>query len=122
MYTMFVQNDMKEKPERKTRSESRDINENKIVQWLGESFGSACIRRQAAEWRRLRFYDVIRNMASSNNRWRQRRLESSQENMINGKMSSELILLWFASVYGAASSIQHCVLPLVLRLRKVQER
>ena len=42
--------------------------------------------------------------------------------MINGSVLSELILLWFASVYGAASSIQNCVLPLVLRLQKVQER
>ena len=29
----------KKKPERKTRSESRDIYENDIVQWLGETFG-----------------------------------------------------------------------------------
>ena len=36
MVTMFVQNDMK-KPEHKTRSESRDIDENKIVQWLDEN-------------------------------------------------------------------------------------
>ena len=36
--------------------------------------------------------------------------------------SSELILLSFASVYGAASSIQNSVSPLVLRLHKVQER
>ena len=36
---MFVQNDIKKKPERKTRSESRDIDENTIVQWLGENFG-----------------------------------------------------------------------------------
>ena len=42
--------------------------------------------------------------------------------MINGNVSSEFILLWFASVYGAASSIEKCVSPLVLRLQKVQER
>ena len=36
------------KPERKIRSESRDIDENQIVQWLGETFGIFC--RLAAEW------------------------------------------------------------------------
>ena len=44
MVTMFVQNDMK-KTERKARSESRDIDENKIVHWLRETFG--IIRRLA---------------------------------------------------------------------------
>ena len=49
------------KTERKIRSESRDIDENDIVQWLGEMFG--IFRRLAAEWRRLMFvYDVIGNM------------------------------------------------------------
>ena len=60
------------KPERKTRIESRDINENKIVQWLGETLG--IIRRLAAEWRRKPLYDVIGNMAGSN---KQRRFEPS---------------------------------------------
>ena len=32
MVTLFLQNDLKKKNERKTRSESRDIDENKIVQ------------------------------------------------------------------------------------------
>ena len=50
------------KPERKIRSESRDVDENDIVKWLGETFG--IFRRLAAEWRRLMFvYDVIGNMA-----------------------------------------------------------
>ena len=57
-----------------------------------------------------------------NKRWRQRRFEPSQEmvvkKMINGNLSSEFISLLFASVYGAASSIQNCVSPLVLRLQK----
>ena len=39
--------------ERKTRSESRDIDENDIVQWLGDTFG--IFRRLAAEWRRHAF-------------------------------------------------------------------
>ena len=42
--TIFVQNDMK-KPKRKTRSECRDIDENQIVQRLGETCG--IIRRLA---------------------------------------------------------------------------
>ena len=50
------------KPECKTRSESRDINENDIGQWLGETFG--IFRRLAAEWLWQAFvYDVIGNMA-----------------------------------------------------------
>ena len=50
------------KPERKIRSESRDIDENDIVQWLGETF--SIFRWLAAEWRWLMFvYVVIGNMA-----------------------------------------------------------
>ena len=50
------------KPERKICSESRDIDENKIVQWHGETFG--IFRRLAAEWCQIAFvYDVIGNMA-----------------------------------------------------------
>ena len=50
------------KTKRKIRSESRDINENDIVRWLGETLG--IFRRLAAEWRWLMFvYDVIENMA-----------------------------------------------------------
>ena len=50
------------KPERKIRRESSDIDENDIVQWLGETIG--IFHRLAAEWRRLMFvYDVIGNMA-----------------------------------------------------------
>ena len=70
-------------------------------------------------WRR-------REHGDGNKRWRQRWFEPSQEmgdkKMINGNLSSEFISLLFASVYGAASSIQNCVSPLVLRLQKVQER
>ena len=55
-------------------------------------------------------------------RLRQRRFVPSQDvcvkNMINGNLSSELILLLFTSVYGAASSIQNCASSLVLRLQK----
>ena len=51
------------KPKRKIRSESsRDIDENDIVQWLGETFG--IFRQLVAEWRRLIFvYDVKGNTA-----------------------------------------------------------
>ena len=63
----------------------------------------------------------LHSAGDSNNRWRQRRFELSQETgvkkMINGNVSSEFISLWFASVHGA-SSIQNCVSPLVLRLQK----
>ena len=53
---------MYKKPERKIRSECRDIDENDIVQKLGKTFG--IFRRLAAEWRRIAFvYDVIGNMA-----------------------------------------------------------
>ena len=62
----------------------------------------------------------------SNKCWRQRRFESSQETdvkkMITVNVSSEFISLWYANVHGAASSIQNCFSPLVLRLQKVQER
>ena len=61
MVTIFVQNNI-QKPERKIRRESRDIDENDIVQWLGETIW--IFRRLAAERRRLMFvYDVIGNMA-----------------------------------------------------------
>ena len=61
MVTLFVQNNV-QKTERKIRTESRDIDENDIVQWLGETFG--IFRRLAAEWRRLMFiFDVTWNMA-----------------------------------------------------------
>ena len=47
-------------------------------------------------------------------RWRPRPFEPSQgtvvQTMINGNVSSKLISLWFASVYGAASSIMWCCL------------
>ena len=50
------------KNEHKIRSESRDIDENDIIQRLGETVGIFCL--VAAEWRRLMFvYDVIGNMA-----------------------------------------------------------
>ena len=113
----------KKKNERKTRCKSKDIDENNIVQWLGKTFG--IIRRLAAEWRRIRFYDVIGNMAGSNKRCS--RGDSSNRTQekgvlkktINGNVPSEVVSLWFASVYGAAaSSIQNCVWPLVLRLKK----
>ena len=61
MVTLFDKTIYK-KPERKIRSESKDIDENDIVQSLGETFG--IFRRLAAEWRRVMFvYDVIGNMA-----------------------------------------------------------
>ena len=67
-----------------------------------------------------------REYGDSNKRWHQRRFEPSHETgvkkMINGNVSSEFISLWFASVHVAASSIQNCVSPLLLRLQKVQER
>ena len=51
-----------QKPERKICSKTRDIDENKIAQRLGETFG--IFRRLAAEWHRIAFvYDVIRDMA-----------------------------------------------------------
>ena len=50
-----------------------------------------------------------REHGDSNKRWRQRWFEPLQETgvkkMINCNMSSEFISLWFASVYGATSSI-----------------
>ena len=62
LYGHSVWQKIYEKPERKKRSESRDIYENDIVQWHGETFG--IFRRLAAEWRRQAFvYDVIGNMA-----------------------------------------------------------
>ena len=61
MVTLFVKTIYK-KPERKICSESRDIDENKIVQGLVETFG--IFRWLAAEWRRIAFvYDVKGNMA-----------------------------------------------------------
>ena len=61
MDTLFVKKNI-QKTERKIRSESRDIDENCIVEWLGETFD--IFRRLAAEWRRQAFvYDVKGNMA-----------------------------------------------------------
>ena len=49
-----------EKLERKICSES--IDENKIVQWLGETFG--IFGQLAAQWRQIAFvYDVIEDLA-----------------------------------------------------------
>ena len=56
-YGYFVPTKRYKNPERKPRSDSRDIDENKLVHWLGERFG--IIRRLAAEWRRIPFYDDI---------------------------------------------------------------
>ena len=63
MVTLFVKKQYtKKKTERKICSENRDIDENKIVQWLGEVFG--IFRRLATEWRQITFvYGVIGNMA-----------------------------------------------------------
>ena len=108
MVTLLVKTIYKKKTERKICSESRDIDENKIVQWLGETFG---IFRLAAEWRRIAFvYDVIGNMAiatSVDGSGFEPSQETGVKKMINGNVSSEFISLWFASVYGAASSIQN---------------
>ena len=120
MFTMIVQTNI-QNPERKSRTESRHIDEKNIVQWLGETFG--IFRQLAAEWRRIAFeYYLFWNISSSNKHWRQSRFETSQETVvkkiINGKVSSVLISLWFASVYGATSSNQNCVSPLLLCLQK----
>ena len=49
-------------PNAKYAVKAKDIDENDIVQWLGETFD--IFRRLAAEWRRQAFvYDVIGNMA-----------------------------------------------------------
>ena len=62
MWSLCSYNAIYKKPERKTHSESRNIDENDIFQWLGETFG--IFRRLAAKWRRQAFvYDVIGNMA-----------------------------------------------------------
>ena len=97
-----------EKSERKIRSESRDIDENDIVQWLGETFG--IFHRLSAEWRRLMaVYDVIGNMAiatSFDSRGDLNPLQGTGvKKMINSNVSSEFITQWFASVHRAASSI-----------------
>ena len=76
--------------------------------------------------RRAFVYDVIGKMAGSNKRWRQMRFEPLRETgvkkIINGNVSSEYLSWWFASEYGATSSIQNCVSPLVLRLQNAQEQ
>ena len=47
-----------------TCSESRDVGENDIDQWLGETFGIYC--QLATEWRRIAFvYDLIGNMTEA---------------------------------------------------------
>ena len=122
MVSMFVQNNMK-KQEHKTRSESRDIDENKIVQWLCETFGIIC--RLATEWRQIPFNDVGGNMAGSNKRWRRRGFEPSQEKgvlkMKNGSVSLELILMIRECVQ-CCKFYPNCVSLLVLCLQKAQER
>ena len=88
------------KPKRKICSESRDFDENKIIQWLDEMFGS--FRRLAAEWRRQAFvYDVIGSMAIGTNNVDARgdsgqfgpSQETGVKKMINGNVSSEFISL-----------------------------
>ena len=87
---------MYKKPELKIRSESRDIDENDIVQWLGENvrhFSPASGRMTPINVCLLRH----REHGDSNKRWRQRRIEPSEETgvkkMINGNVSSEFISL-----------------------------
>ena len=46
-HSVIKKNNIQKKPERKIRSESRDIDENNIVQGLGETFG--IFRRLSAE-------------------------------------------------------------------------
>ena len=58
MVILFVQSNIKKKTELKTRTESRAIDENNIVHWLGETFG--IFLRLAAEWRQIVFlHDII---------------------------------------------------------------
>ena len=106
-----VQNKCK-KPKRKIRSESRDIDENDIVQRLGETFG--IFRRLAVEWRRIPFvYDVIENMAIATSVARcdsSHRKRRGIQKIINGNVSSEFISLWFVGVHGS------CKFYLTLRL------
>ena len=97
------------KLDRKIRSKSGDIDENEIIQWLGETFGiflpvsGRMTQKSVCLWRH-------REHGNSKKRWSQRRFEPSQgtgvKKMINDNVSSELISLWFASMHGAASSIQ----------------
>ena len=122
MVTLFVQNNIK-----KTRTQN--------TQW-----------KQRYRWRRYRsmtrrnvrhFLPARGGMTpinvclwchkehgDSNESWRQRRFEPSQETgvkkMINGNVSSEFISLWFASVHRAASSIQNCFSPLVYAYKKYE--
>ena len=68
-------------PERKKRSESRDIDENNIVQCLWETFG--IFRLLATERRRIALvHYVIGNMAGSNKRWRQRRSKHRKKRVL----------------------------------------
>ena len=71
-------------------------------------------------------YDVIGNMAIATSVDARgdsgHRKGRAIRGIMNGNVSSEFISLLFVSVHGAASSIQNCVSPLVLRLQKVQER
>ena len=63
-----------------------------------------------------------REHGDSNERGRPRQLEPSEETgvkkMTKDNVSSELVALWFACVYEAASSIQNFASPLVFRLKK----
>ena len=73
------------------------------------------IRRLAAEWRRIPFYDVIGNMDGSNKHWRQRQFEPTQEKialkkMINGNVSSKLIVLWFGECVRRTVTLQDVTL------------
>ena len=72
---MFVQYRMKKKTRAQNSGESRDIDKNKIVQWLGVTFG--IIRRLATEWRLIPLYNVVGNMVGSNKRWRQKQFQPS---------------------------------------------
>ena len=72
MVTLFVQNDMKKKNERKTRSE-------KEISMKTKSFNDSAKGSALSEWCCIPFYEVIGNIAGNNKRWRQRQFEPLQE-------------------------------------------
>ena len=120
MVILFVQNNIQKTQTQNTQWKQRYWWKRypSMTRWNVRHFPPASGRmtpNNVCLWRQREHED-------SNKRWRQRRFEPSQETgvkkMINGNVSSEFIPLWFASVHGAASFIQNCVSPLVLRLQK----
>ena len=107
MVTLFVKNNIQKQPSAKYAVKAE-------MSMKTKSFNDSAKRQAFSAGKRPNSVCLWRHSGhgGSNKRWRPRRFEPSQETgvkkMINGNVSSKFISLWFASMQGAASSIQNC--------------